>query len=217
MKKLLPVLVLASGCAAIAFWVGAAGTSKSTAHGYHPSSSAAKSVKLVRARGNWSMRGARAFDRFALYSAGDRFEGLPLVAVLRNAAVEQPDEPVRRDDVDFIYGACRSVNGGGCVPPLEIQVWNACERYRGVYDPGPDGFAADSTLTVRGVPAAFFDGETRLELYTADATIVLFGSDRAQVLRAARALRGVNRALPASAPLPRPSAAVNEGRAACQS
>ena len=45
-------------------------------------------------------------------------------------------------------------------------------------------------LTVRGVPAAFFDQDSRLELYTGSVTVVLFGTGRNRLLSAAAALHG---------------------------
>jgi hypothetical protein len=190
--------------------------SDSSADSYLPTLRAAKSVKYLRATGNSTLGQARVFERFPLYSLGESFEGKPLVAVNRNLGPEVPEESVRRDDIDFIYGTCKSVNGSGCVPPIEVQVWNACERYKGVYDPAPDGFGPEATLVVRGVEAALFDEGSRLELYTEAATVVIFGSGRGDVMRAAAALRGVNVGLPPAAALPKPRAGTNDGALPCQ-
>src|SRR5215211_4061253 len=49
------------------------------------------------------------------------------------------------------------------------------------------------SVTVRGVPAAYFENGLRLELYTGKATVMIFGPERAQIQRAAAALRGRTR------------------------
>lgn len=144
--------------------------------------------ELVRARGNFSIAHARAFARFPLYALGPSFDGLPLVALLRADAEARAGEKVGADHVTFVYGECESVAGGPCQPPLQVQVWNPCERNEASYDIEPD-----ESLELRGVPAAFFERWSRLELFTRDATIVLFAdaSDRRLLLRAAESLRRV--------------------------
>lgn len=143
----------------------------------------------VRARGNSSLAAARSFTDFRLYFAGDSFEGLPLVAVERHPA-----------QVGFLYGTCSiPVDGdgarGGCAPPLAVQVWPACER-----DSSPYPFAPDERLRIRGLPAAFYEGHRRLEVSTHGVTVVLFGTGRERLLRAAAALRPLNRSVDLARP-----------------
>jgi hypothetical protein len=132
--------------------------------------------------GDLTLEQARAFEEFPLVYAGERVDGLPLVAI------------VRRDDtanyVSFVYGDCRpSSPDGGCAPPAEIQVWPAGRRHLGSSEASP-GRSSPSTLTrIRGSPAAFFDAETRLELYTAQLTVVLFARSRERLGKLANALR----------------------------
>jgi hypothetical protein len=115
--------------------------------------------------------------------AGEQVDGLPLVAI------------VRRDDtadyVSFVYGDCRpSAPDGGCAPPAEIQVWTAARRSLGSYDASRGGSMPELT-SIRGSPAAFFDAGTRLELYTAQVTVVLFARSRQRLGEIADALRCV--------------------------
>ena len=63
---------------------------------------------------------ALAFHEFPLYDAGDRVDGLPLVAVLGR------DDTA--DFVSFVYGDCTAGDDEGCAPPAEVQVWPACRR-----------------------------------------------------------------------------------------
>lgn len=88
------------------------------------------------------------------------------------------------------------------MPPIQVQVWNACQRNSASYD-----LAADRKLQVRGAPAAFYENYGRLEIYTGKSTIVIFSSveDADLLLRVARSLRGVNVLTQPDAPLPQPA------------
>jgi hypothetical protein len=135
--------------------------------------------------GDLTLEQARSFEEFPLVYAGERFDGLPLVAI------------VRRDDtadyVSFVYGDCRpSSPEGGCAPPAEVQVWPVGRRSLGAYDAprGGSGLAPE-LARIRGSPAAFFDAGTRLELYTAQLTVVLFARSRERLGELADALHCV--------------------------
>ncbi len=140
---------------------------------------------------------ASARQGFPLYDAGERVDGLPLVAVLRREGAA--------DFVSFVYGDCVAGDDTGCAPPAEIQIWPACRRSLGLYDGAraADASAAEQT-TVRGVPALLFDDGTRLELETGRATAVVFAGTRARVLRIAAALRAVDGTVLPGRPLPEP-------------
>jgi hypothetical protein len=132
--------------------------------------------------GDLTLEQARAFEEFPLVYAGERVDGLPLVAI------------VRRDDtaayVSFVYGDCRpSSPDGGCAPPAEIQVWPGGRRNLGLYDASRGGSSPSTLARIRGSPAAFFDADTRLELYTAQLTVVLFARSRERLGKLANALR----------------------------
>jgi hypothetical protein len=148
-------------------------------------------------KANFSLERARAFDEFQLYSAGERVDGLPLTAVLRR------DDTA--DYVSFVYGDCVADDGAGCAPPAEIQVWPACRRSLALYDAGAAGSPSPERVVARGVPGAFFDGGTRLELQTGRSTVVVFAESRLRVLRIVAALRAVDGSVPAGVPLPPPA------------
>lgn len=163
---------------------------------------------------------ARAFNDFALYSLGDSFEGLPLVAITQrlDPPISESDVPLthRANFVNHIYGDCEATSDSGCAPPLQIQVWPACERTLSSYSltPAGDPFPHEDA-TIRGVPAAFYEDGGRLELYSGDVTIVIFGQGREHVRRAAEALQPVNAAASAARNLPRPLPGALEGRLPC--
>jgi hypothetical protein len=131
---------------------------------------------------------------FETFSLGSSFESLLATRAIRRCDVPYPDEPVRANFVTYIYGDCSieepEADDERCVPPLEIQTWPACERALADYSFGPEGSPLDRTdLTVQTVPAAVFEDGYRLEIYTGESTVVVFGVDAAQVLRAGDAVR----------------------------
>lgn len=158
-------------------------------------------------RSTITLEQARAFDEFPLYNAGDRVDGLPLVAV------------VRRDDtaryVSFVYGDCVPGDDAGCAPPAEIQVWPACRRNLALYDGSPPSSPAAERTTIRGVPAVSLDDGTRLEIQTGRSTVVVFADSRARALRIAGSLRALNGSVPASTSLPQPAPGALEGNLVC--
>jgi hypothetical protein len=159
---------------------------------------------------------ARFSARFPLYALGESFEGLPLTAITSREDAPAAGERVPANYVGFIYGDCVARSEQGCPPPLEVQIWPACVRSLADYSLTPAGapLPHESTM-VRGVPAALFEEGLRLELYTGDVTIVVFGLERAQIQRAAAALRAAN-ALASSAPmLPPPVAGAIAGTLRC--
>jgi hypothetical protein len=195
-------LVLGGGVATIAY---------SAAGGDLPGFDAAHS--------DLTIGGAAAFPDFPLYSAGQSFEGLPLSGMTRRLEARQAPDPVRANFVSFRYGDCTPGPGEfGCPAPLEIQVWPACERNLSSYSLTPMGDPLPhERVTVRGAPAAFFEGGQRLEIYTGSVSVVLFGQSKAQLLRAAASLRGANASgrVMADGRLPAAAAGALEGRLAC--
>lgn len=169
---------------------------------------------------------------FRLYSLGLEFEGLPLRNVLRQC--ESPPPPAlvranldsRANSASYIYGTCEVPAGeeGGCAPPLEIQVWPACERGPADYDPGSQ--LRSDLQTRRGVPSAkITDG---IEVYS-DSTIVVFADDPQLAERAVASLVPLPEtrapsALPESnvgsrpnGPLAQPPAGALDGNLRCSS
>lgn len=146
-------------------------------------------------------------DDYALYNAGDRVEGFPLVAVLRRSDTAE--------FVSFVYGDCTPAGDTGCAPPIEIQVWPACRRHLGLYAASSGVSPALEQATVRGVPAAFIDDGTRLELQAGRSTIVVFADSRSRVARIARALRAVDGSVPVRQELPPPEPGALEGSLPC--
>jgi hypothetical protein len=139
--------------------------------------------------GNFTLADARSFERFSLWHAGESFAGQPLTAVYRIDDAAYPGEAIRRDDVTFVYGSCEPNGHAGCLPPLQVQNWNACERHAGVYPWPPD-----EKLTIAGMSAAFYEDGRRLELAAGTTTIVLYAAEPTLLRPAAGVLRKLNQA-----------------------
>lgn len=153
---------------------------------------------------------AASFSGFALYGLGQSFEGLPLTdAQYMDVATGVPDSsgkwwgpPVHSVRYfQFVYGTCTPTASQetGCAPPVEIQVWPACERTAigatasaGAASSNVDN-ASISTTSVRGVTAAVMTSpDQRVEVATGGVTVVIWASDTSQELRAAQGLTGMN-------------------------
>jgi hypothetical protein len=156
------------------------------------------------------------FDAFALFWLGEKFEHLPLMYIQRTLDPREEGEAVRANHLHFIYGDCDPAEGG-CAFPLVVQVWPACERNLSTYRLSPGGSPLPHERDmIRGVPAAWF-GDTRLELYSGDVTIVLFSLDEVLLARAAQALVPANElaTLEPDGALPPPAIGAMEGDLQC--
>jgi hypothetical protein len=164
------------------------------------------------------------FDHYTA-GAGAAFHGLSAGPRIRQcvppkSASDGP--PLRTNVVQVSYGDCHAGDEQACSPPLTVQSWPACERNLSLYErysgpPGEDP-VPHTPLTVRGAPAASFDDGRRIEVYTGDATVVIFADENPQLgLAAANALVGVHagRLVNASATLPAPAAGAMAGRLSC--
>jgi hypothetical protein len=148
---------------------------------------------------------------FSVFSLGNSFEGLPLTAVFRRCDAPDPLAGGYRGNlVSFIYGDCTPVVANdNCPAPVEVQSWPACERNLSLYDP-PITIPLNilppppQLTTVQGVPGALLEQGFRIEVYTADSTVAVFGVDLAQVSRAANAIRLEPPTFTPSAPVPPP-------------
>jgi hypothetical protein len=156
--------------------------------------------------------GSNAVD-FSAYYLGDAFRGLPLTKTLRVCNKPHPQEPVRGNYIAYIYGDCVPGSDSGCAPPVEVQSAPACERKL-----SRRNRRRARAHKVRGVPALQFPGEPRLELFTGDAAVVIFGRTRVEVRKAAAALRsipGSRVSVPARARLPKPLRGALTGKLPC--
>jgi hypothetical protein len=151
--------------------------------------------------------GPRGPGELSLYNAGERVDGLSLVAVLNRVD--------SAGYVSFVYGDCAAGDDAGCASPAEIQVWPACRRNLALYEQAQAGGVVSERLTLRGVPAASFDGGTQLELQTGVSTVVVFADSWLRASRVAAALASVDGSVRAGRPLPAPAPGAVEGAIDC--
>ncbi len=149
---------------------------------------------------------ARALPGPAPYFVGEKFEGLPLTAVVG------PPLPLEVD-----YGECEyepnPEEGWGCDSPLGIETKPISEGRPGLsWSERPC-----RRVTVRGVAGAFFGTglDAHLELYSGDQTITFFADSPGRALRAAAALRPVDADRATTEDLPPPTIDVEPGLARC--
>lgn len=131
--------------------------------------------------------------QYTPYGFGSSYNGLPLTYSATVCNQPPTDAGPAVPFTDVIYGTCQAASDYGCPAPLEIQSWPECHRNYGSYSNGPvdqqmNPSALTTISTLPGLPAAMFDGGTRLELYTGDTTVVVFGDDTSQVMAAGSAL-----------------------------
>jgi hypothetical protein len=163
-----------------------------------------------------------SFDDYPVYWAGDDgFAGQRLTSINHRLGADSAAPGPAPDYVSVKYGTCES--SGSCAVPLEIQTWPACLRNResrmlvpDLDGPGPKEAVPypREDIRVRGVPAAIFDNDTTLEVYTGSETVVVFGNTREEVIDAARELDLAN-GNRAAADLPAPTPAALEGTERC--
>jgi hypothetical protein len=203
MRSILLLIALALGGIGTASLVSVGGKSDATA--------------VSQATADAAACGAVDFDH---NDAGTAVDGIKKSTTVRRC---EPDvgAPTRINMVAALYGRCEPVSGdGGCAPPLQVQSWPACERNLALYEkyPGPGGATIEYTeIVIRGAPAAIFDNGHRIEVYTGDATIVVFGENEALTRAAAHRLTGVHgdRVVPRTEAFPAPAAGAIAGKLTC--
>jgi hypothetical protein len=151
---------------------------------------------------------------FSAYYLGDSFSGHSLTETLRVCNKPYPSERVRGNYISYIYGNCVPRPDSGCAPPVEVQSAPACERSK----PSRRIRRRARRHEVRGVPAVQFRGEARIELFTGDATVLIFGRTPTEVRKAAAALRSIPGSRVTVAPnarLPKPLRGALTGKLRC--
>jgi hypothetical protein len=157
-----------------------------------------------------------------IYWLGPSFEGLRLTHVEgahpELARGPTPDRapgvpgppPAPAPGPMFVYGECNGEGAGDSFhcrgPQVQIQHWP-------ITSPGryPEHFSC-TRMTIRGAPVAPFSG---FELYTGDSLIRISAPTRAQVRRAAAALRRLDGSVGPGTPLPPPVIDVEKALERC--
>jgi hypothetical protein len=135
---------------------------------------------------------------FPDFSVGSEFLGIRLSTVQRLCLTYSAPNTIRPNFMNYMYGDCELAPAkgekyveGGCAPPLQIHSYPACERSLADYqvdENTPYPHAEPQTLPGGAIQVSF-DGGTRVEIYTGQSTIVIFGDDPELVARAAQSVR----------------------------
>lgn len=168
-------------------------------------------------------RKARGFTVFG----GERLAGQPLRRSF--ALCQRPPRvedgrlapPTRQNFVQLSYGKCFSADEGGCSYDLVVYNRPSCEEPHNLFhvlagppDAGPE---PHKHTTLRGVPAAIFNGGRGIQLYTNYTTIAINAPSRKVAMRVVRELRPVKGSFDAEHAggknFPRPTTAVGTSRA----
>jgi len=121
------------------------------------------------------LQAIRDFKAFPLYWLGEGFESLALTAIPSFGVDTGTPE---MNDIDFIYGTCTPPpGGGGCTPPLVVQVEPLC------FTP-PAMAGTGDPFDFRGAKALWLEGGRKLGIWTGDSTVFIIGSHDV-VMRAA--------------------------------
>ncbi len=156
-----------------------------------------------------SLSEVKKFDTYPVYYAGPEVAGLPLEEIIGIPHLA-------RSCCTFIYGDCEpphTWDGGGCAPPVEIQVFSTCDRWasalhqrRFLYD-----FRGAKAAGGRGGP----EGGSPIEVFTGRTTVVVGAESPGLLKTAARQLRSVRATQPQSS-LPPPVRGSLWGKLPCQ-
>lgn len=109
---------------------------------------------------------------FPYFSVGETIGDMPVTFAERWC-----EDRVWPNEVTYVYGTCHGGGETGCAPPLAVESWPACQRNLSQYE-NPFGGPYPHAKPVRWAAGAIsvnFNQGTRVEVYTARSTIVLFG------------------------------------------
>jgi hypothetical protein len=124
-----------------------------------------------------------------VYWLGASFENLPVTSVLRDPS----------GALSVQYGDCLQGGQNTCVAPLVMVT----SPDNGLH---PVGFGRHTAAKIRGVQAVLTQGDTTIELATANVVVDIYARQASLALAAAQAMVAINQGSLPGAPLPPPVA-----------
>jgi hypothetical protein len=161
---------------------------------------------------------------FTNYYLGQSYESFPLSNTIFFCAPPYSGStgpPGRDHAIDFVYGICGLPgHGAHCIPQVDVKNAPACDdNYFLFRFARPGSKTIPALTTLRGAPALVIGGsDPRINIYTGDATVTLYGLDANQLQRAVTALRPGPQSSGGAAegaPLPPPIAGAMNGSLRC--
>jgi hypothetical protein len=118
---------------------------------------------------------------FEVFSAGPAVAGAPMTAAVRRCDAGALADESTSNYLAYIYGECQSQsqNGAGCLPPLQIRSYPACQRSYAEYsfEGKPLPYRELPSIEGAKVFEIEFLVDHRIEVYTGASTIVLSAAD----------------------------------------
>jgi hypothetical protein len=155
-----------------------------------------------------SLSEVKKFTAHPVYYAGSEVAEFPLEEII--------GFPLQSGSCcNFIYGDCEpphTWDGGGCGPPLQIQVWSTCDRWARQFH------RRHELYDFRGAKATGGKGGVEngspIEVFTGRTTVVIGSRDPRVLKTAAQQLREVRATRPQTLPPPAPGSLW--GKLSCQ-
>lgn len=118
---------------------------------------------------------------FEVYSAGPAVAGVPMTAAVRRCDAGALADESTTNYLAYVYGECQSRSPGdaGCLPPLQIRSYPACQRSYSEYSFEGKPLPYTELPPVDGAKVLEIDFlvDHRIEVYSGTSTIVLSAAD----------------------------------------
>lgn len=129
---------------------------------------------------------------FEVFSAGPDVAGVPMSEAARRCDSGALADEATSNYFAYVYGDCRPEPNAGCLPPLQIRSYPACQRNYAEYSFEGKQLPYTELPSVDGaiVREIEFLVDHRIEVYTGTSTIVLSAADWSLAEEALQHLRG---------------------------
>jgi hypothetical protein len=135
---------------------------------------------------------------FEVFSAGAAVDGTPLTSSVRRCDAGALADEAPDNYFAYIYGKCLPQPDVGCLPPLQIRTYPACERAFADYSFEGEPLPNRQLPSVEGAEVVEIDFlvDHRIEIYSGTSTIVISAADETLEKEAIDLLRGQEAGFP---------------------
>jgi hypothetical protein len=136
--------------------------------------------------------GPREPINFDVFSAGPAVAGVPVTGASRRCDAGALADEVTSNYFAYVYGDCQPQPEAGCLPPLQIRSYPACQRTYADYsfDGEPLPYTELPPIDGAKVYEIEFLVDHRIEIYTGTSTIAISAADWSLAEEALDQLRG---------------------------
>lgn len=116
---------------------------------------------------------------FKVFSAGPSVAGVPVTSIDRRCDTGAYTGEIPENDFVYIYGECRPAPDIGCLPPLQIRSYPACQRTFADYsfEGKPLPYKELGSVDGAKVREINFLADRRIEVYSGNSTIAISAAD----------------------------------------